>query len=133
MEECQEEENHEVVPKSNRFMEYIIRIHQVEINRLNEALTETQAKSKYVPNEGDRKLWKSETEIVVTQHQNNAEVKTRDYEVLEEALKEEAYVQMLAEDDLIFPGIGQNRMKMSISDDSLTTSYIQEISVRKYE
>ena len=40
---------------------------------------------------------------------------------------------MLAEDDLIFPDIGQNRMKMSISDDSLTTSYIQEISVRKYE
>ena len=63
-------------------------IQQVEINCLNEALTETEYKSKYVSNEGDSKLRKLEAEIVVYQHQNNAEVNTRDFAVLKEELKD---------------------------------------------
>ena len=56
-------------------------IQQVEINCLNEALTETEYKSKYVSNEGDGKLWNIEADIVVSQHKNNIEVKTRYFQL----------------------------------------------------
>ena len=91
IEDSQEEEKHEVVPKSNRLLEYIMMMQQAYINHINEALTETESKSKYVSNEVDSKIWKLEDEIVLSQHQNNDEVNTRDCVVLKGALKEEAY------------------------------------------
>ena len=105
-----------------------MKIQQADINHISEALTEKQSKSKYVSNEVDSKIWKLEDEIVLSQHQNNDEVNTRDCVVLKRALKEEAYEQRLDEAALIFSDVGQNRMKISNSDDSLITSDSQDIS-----
>ena len=90
-----------------------MKIQLADINHIIEALTDKQSKSKYVSNEGDSKLRKLEAEIVVYQHQNNAEVNTRDCAFLKEELKDQAYVQSLVEYDLISPDVGQNRMDMS--------------------
>ena len=133
MKEGQEEGKHEVVYKINRFLEYRMIMQQVQVKCLNEALTEIESTSKYTSNEGDRNLQKLEDEIVVSQHQNNAEVKTRACKVLKKALKQEAYTQRLAEYSLIFPDVGQNKLKMSNYDDSLMTPDSHYNSVRKYE
>ena len=96
-------------------------------------MNETYSKSKCVSNESDRKLRNLEAEIVASQHQNNNDVNTRDCAVLKESLKGEAYTQRLSEYALIFPDVGQNRMKTPNSDDSLMSSDSQEINVSKYK